>query len=83
MWTPPLPKGLALKEFRFNVFGTLVAVAGSAGAWQAYYLGADGKRRLADFIVPASVTVDELSEYLADLFHENATPRNNVVEQLA
>lgn len=71
-----------MKEFRFNVFGTLVAVVGSTGAWHAYYLGTEGKRRLADFVVPANVTSDELSEYLSDLFHENATPRNNVVEHL-
>ncbi|WP_020653468.1 DUF7661 family protein [Massilia niastensis] len=71
-----------MKEFRFRVFGTPVAVAGAAGAWQAYYLGADGKRRPADFIVPADVAEHELAEYLGDLFHENATPRNGKVEQI-
>lgn len=70
-------RGVLLKEHRFNVFGTVVAVAGSNGAWQAFYLGAEGKRRPADFIVPADVTSDELLEYLADLFHEYARPRNN------
>jgi hypothetical protein len=71
-----------VREFRFNVFGTLVAIVGATGAWQAFYLGTEGKRRLADFIVPANITSDELAEYLADLFHENATPRNNVVKHL-
>ncbi len=72
-----------MQEFRFNVFGTLVAVTGAPGAWQAFYLGTEGKRRLADFIVPADVASDELQEYLADLFHENATPRNNDVTTLS
>ena len=75
--------GSAVQEFRFNVFGTLVAVVGASGAWQAFYLGTEGKRRQADFIVPAEVASDELQEYLADLFHENATPRNNDVKPLA
>ena len=72
-----------MKEFRFNVFGKLVAVVGSAGGWQAFYLGAEGKRRLADFVVPANIASEDLAEYLADLFHENATPRNGAVTQLA
>lgn len=71
-----------MKEFRFDVFGTLIAITGSEGAWQAFYLGADGKRRPADFIVPSDVTDDELSEYLGDLFHEQATPKNGTVERI-
>jgi hypothetical protein len=72
-----------LDEYRFNVFGTMVAVVGVTGRWQAYYLGTEGKRRPADFIVPMELTSDELLEYLGDLFHENATPRNNDVRRLA
>ena len=68
-----------MEEYRFNVFGTLVAVVGTAGVWRAFYLGVEGKRRLADFVVPVHVASDGLAEYLDDLFHENATPRNNVV----
>lgn len=71
-----------MTEFRFNVFGTLVAVVGEPGAWRAFYLGVEGKRRPADFIVPADIAGAELREYLADLFHENATPRNNDVTAL-
>lgn len=71
-----------MDEFKFNVFGKLVAVSGVTGAWQAFYLGNEGKRRPADFIVPADLQADEIREYLSDLFHENATPRHSVVEQL-
>ena len=71
-----------MKEFRFNIFGALIAVAGSEGNWRAFYFGADGKRRPADFVVPSDVAEGELCEYLADLFHENATPRNSNAVQL-
>ena len=71
-----------MAEHRFNVFGTRIIVAGAPGAWQAFYPGADGKRRAAEFIIPFDVAEHELAEYLADLFHENATPRHSAVEQL-
>jgi hypothetical protein len=72
-----------MAEYRFNVFGTQVAVTGEKGGWRAFYLGAEGKRRSADFVVPSNTEAHELAEYLADLFHENATPRNPVVRRLS
>jgi hypothetical protein len=71
-----------MKEFRFKIFGSLIAITGSDGAWRAFYLGAEGKRRPADFVVPSDVAEHELCEYLADLFHEDATPRNCDAVQL-
>ncbi|MCC7697597.1 DUF7661 family protein [Janthinobacterium sp. EB271-G4-7A] len=71
-----------MQEFRFNVFGTLIGVRESQGAWRAFYLGAEGKRRPADFIIPDDIQADALCEYLADLFHEEATPRNNTATQI-
>ena len=41
-----------MKEFRFNIFGAHIAITGAPGAWRAFILGAEGKRRLADFVVP-------------------------------
>jgi hypothetical protein len=72
-----------MEAHRFNVFGTLIVVARSGGGWQAFYPGTDGKHRAADFIVPADIAAHELAGYLADLFHENATPRNGCVERRA
>lgn len=71
-----------MKALKFNIFGTLIAVTGFPGTWRAFYLGADGKRRPADFIVPDDVAEHELCEYLADLFHEEATPRNNTATEI-
>lgn len=70
-----------MKELRFNIFGARIAVAGKDGVWRAFYLGAEGKRRPADFVVPGDIAEEELCEYLADLFHENATPRNSTASQ--
>ncbi len=72
-----------MQEFRFRVFGRMVAVRGPAGAREVFYLGPEGKRRPADFIVPGDVADDALAEYLADLFHEDATPRYGSVDRLA
>ncbi len=71
-----------MNTHRFNVFGILVAISGKPGSWQAFYPGNDGTRRPADFIIPADVTEEGLAEYLADLFHEDATPGRNTVERL-
>lgn len=71
-----------MKELRFNIFGAFIAITDSGGEWRAFYLGTDGKRRPADFVVPSDVAEDELCEYLADLYHENATPRNPDAVQL-
>lgn len=68
---------------RFNVFGKLIAISGMPGSWEAFYPGNDGTRRPADFLIPAEITEDGLAEYLADLFHENATPKRNTVERLS
>jgi hypothetical protein len=71
-----------MHEHRFNAFGKLIAITGPQGARQAFYLGTEGKRRPADFVVPADVADDDLAEYLADLFHEDATPRYSTVNRL-
>lgn len=63
-----------MPTYRFNVFGTIVQVEAIATGWQAFIAGPDGKRRRADFEVPEFITEDELCQYLADIFHQSATP---------
>ena len=72
-----------MKEYRFDVFGKQVAIVGETGCWKAFYLGNEGKRRQADFIVPPELAAALLDEYLDDLFHESATPENPAVRRLA
>ena len=68
---------------RFNVFGRIFLIRREAGLWQAYALGADGKRSPAGFVVPDFIEDPELEQYLFDLFHESATPGNGDVRRLA
>jgi hypothetical protein len=72
----------SMREFRFNVFGRPMAVVESARGWTAFHLGPDGKRRRAEVAIPNSVPAAGLAVYLADLFHEAATPRNSEVVPL-
>ena len=62
-------------EYRFNAFGRLLAVVRNNGRWHVFDLGADGKRRPANLLIPSELAADELAQYLGDLLHENATPR--------
>jgi hypothetical protein len=71
-----------MPQYRFNVFGRLIVITGTPGNWSAFLLGADGKRREADFIVPASLCESELCQYLSDLFHESASSTQPVVTRL-
>lgn len=68
--------------YRFNVFGRLVVIEGAPGNWTAFFLGEDGKRRKADFIVPGSLCENELCGYLSDLFHESASSTQPAVTRL-
>ena len=70
------------EEYRFNVFGRLVAIVRVPGGWHALALGADGKRAPLGVVVPDFVPADELREYLFDIFHESATPTNGDVVAL-
>ena len=67
---------------RFSVFGQAYLVQREAGLWQAYALGADGKRRPAGFVIPDFIEEDEMAQFLFDLFHESATPGNGDVRRL-
>jgi len=71
-----------MAELKFNVFGKLVAIVGEPGRWSAFLPGSDGKRRPADFVVPDFLSEAELCQYLADVFHELATPANGTVVRL-
>ncbi len=71
-----------MSSLRFNVFGRVVLIQREGTSWQAYAVGADGKRSPAGFVVPDFVTEQELAQYLADLFHESATPTNGDVRRI-
>lgn len=66
-----------MKELRFNIFGMLIAVVATPQGWDAYALGAEGKRRPAGFVIPDFIAEDELLQFLADMFHEAAGGANS------
>ncbi|WP_436629235.1 DUF7661 family protein [Herbaspirillum rubrisubalbicans] len=52
------------EKVKVHIFGKLIAATDSCGAWRAYYLGTDGKRRAADFVLPQEIVEDGLCGYL-------------------
>ena len=67
---------------RLDVYGTKIEVTREGERWMVFYLGQEGKKRLAkDLTIPSDVREHEVKQYMADLCHEWATPRNNEVFQ--
>ena len=72
------------KCIKFEVFGRDVIVEGSGAGWDAFYLGADGKRRIAhDILIPRELKEDELCTYIADLCHESASKKYPDVKKIS
>jgi hypothetical protein len=72
-----------LKSLKLEVFGRLVLVTESDDGWVAFYLGGEGKKRLAkDIVIPADLHESEIEQYLGDLFHELATEQHPDVKRL-
>ncbi|MBC5768465.1 DUF7661 family protein [Ramlibacter albus] len=72
-----------MNTLRFNVFGRIYAIQREGTQWQAYAIGADGKRSPAGFVVPDFIEEGEIEQFLFDLFHESATPGNGDVRRIA
>ena len=69
---------------KLNVFGKkIIEIIRKDDEWQAFYLGNEGKKRKAEgLIIPSSIHESEIDEYIADLFHEMATPSNSQVKRI-
>lgn len=53
-----------------------------ARSWTLFHLGAEGKRRRAEAVIPPSLGDDEIAVSLADLFHEATPPARCEVVRL-
>ena len=72
-----------MNAIKFDVFGRDVLIVRSDSGWKAFYLGNEGKRRLArDIVIPPGVKESKLAEYLDDLCHEWASDRNSAVTRV-
>ncbi|WP_062366760.1 DUF7661 family protein [Variovorax paradoxus] len=66
----------------FNVFGQVMAIERADDRWHGYLMGPDGKRRRIQLAIPSDVSRAELSQYLYDIYHEQATPTNGDVFEI-
>jgi len=71
-----------MRELKFNVFGRLIAIAATERGWAVFHLGTEGKRRPSELVIPDFVAEEELSQFLADIFHESATSTNSEVRRI-
>ena len=72
-----------MTPLKFDVFGRKVLIERCAEGWEVFYLGNEGKRRLAeDIFIPSIILEGELERYLSDLCHEWATLRNPSVVRI-
>ena len=72
-----------MTSFKFDVYGRRMLIEETTQGWEAFYLGDEGKRRPAtDIIIPESLYVADMAQYLADLCHEWATERHSEVKRL-
>lgn len=65
----------------FDIYGRFhIEVRREGGAW-AVYRQAPGRRvPCADVIIPAHLSADEISIYLDDIYHELASPGDQVTQ---
>ena len=70
-------------SMRLDLFGRPVLVERRGSGWQAFYLGAEGKRRPAtDLFIPDDLDEAQIPAYLADLCHEWASQRHPTVRRI-
>ncbi|NNG01127.1 MAG: hypothetical protein HKM93_17180 [Desulfobacteraceae bacterium] len=50
------------------------------GRWKTFYLGEGKKRPASDIVIPENLNQSQIPRYLADFFHELATPSNAGVD---
>ena len=68
---------------KFNVFGKIVEIYRIKNTWCVYYIGNEGKKRLANYIfISSDVPENKLVEHLSDLCHEWARPNNMEVKKI-
>jgi len=69
-------------RLQFDVYGRRIEIEATADGWATFIPGNEGKRRPAGIAIPADLDIDEIVQYLADLFHESATEQHPSVRLL-
>jgi hypothetical protein len=87
-WDAPTARALyggvkCQRLMKLDVFGTEIEALKSEEGWQVFYLGGDGKKRLAkDIVIPPYIEESEIATYLADIRHEFASTRHPEVNRI-
>ncbi|QSX38399.1 DUF7661 family protein [Shewanella sedimentimangrovi] len=70
---------------KFDIFGKkILEVTRIGDEWRACYCGTGGvKRKAEDIRIPAGINEAELEDYIADIFHEWATPGRDRIVKLS
>jgi len=69
---------------KFDVFGRFMVAEYSGSGWKLFDLGHEGKRMLVtDVVVPDFISLPEIDQYLADIYHEYASDRHPAVKRLS
>jgi len=65
---------------KLDVYGRQIVIVKHNDQWRVFYLGGEGKKRIADDItIPSHIGENELSGYMADLCHEWSREGNDRV----
>ena len=68
---------------KLNIYGKcLLEVIKENDQWVIYVLGEGKKSRSNDIVIPSYMDENEVVVYLADIFHEAATPENPDIKVL-
>ncbi len=67
---------------KLSVFGRKFEVIRERDQWNLFSLGEGKKHRVDDILIPAHLTETDVITFLADMFHEMATPDNSDVQRL-
>jgi hypothetical protein len=68
-----------MESMKLDVYGRRIEVVKERGEWAIYTLGEGKKNKITDFVIPADLGEEEILIYVADIFHELATPEKSDV----
>ena len=66
---------------KFDIYGKFqLQIVREQGRWQVYKLGNGYRTPVHDIVIPSTVSPEDLTSFLDDIFHEAATSGTRVGE---
>jgi len=66
----------------FDLFGRRIVVERAPSGWAVFHPYEEGKRREAGIRIPPDILEADIAQYLADLYHEDASPAHPNVRRI-